>query len=599
MQERLAEALEVAVRTARAAGEMLRAEFHRPGGPRGAHGHAPIDEEIEQLIRHNLGEAFPSCSFLGEEQGLHGSADAPWGWVVDPNDGTQAFLDGFRGSAISIALIHRGLPVLGVVHAPLAPDDAGDLVAWAEGLPLTRNGQEVERAALPAQLDSGQVVLVSHDAVRSPLANARCVHPARFRAVPSIAWRLALVAVGEGDAAVSINGPSAWDLAGGHALLRAVGGDIVDENGRKVRYDGSFFGHRVVGGAPAFARSLAERDWTGVFRSEPADPLSERFPQARLQPGRAIADAGLLRRAQGCLLGQVAGDALGSLVEFSSAAAIERQHPGGVGELADGGFWNTIAGQPTDDSEMALLLARTLVEGADLDAIRGAYAAWLESGPFDVGNTTRSGILGTPLESSQANGGLMRASPLAIFGHRLPVEELAELARAECAITHPHPACRDASAAFVIATAHAIRHGTGPVAAWQAALGWAKAADAHPLVVEALELAEHEPPASYERNIGWVKIALQNAFYQLLHAGSFREGVQRTVEAGGDTDTNGAIAGALLGAVYGRDAVPLTWRRAIFACRPFPGTGRPRPRSFWPVDVLELAERLLLAGGDR
>lgn len=68
-----------------------------------------------------------------------------------------------------------------------------------------------------------------------------------------------------------------------------------------------------------------------------------------------------LSRAQGCLLGQLAGDALGSLVEFQSPEEIRRSYPEGVRELADGGTWNTIAGQPTDDSEMAMLLARMLI----------------------------------------------------------------------------------------------------------------------------------------------------------------------------------------------------------------------------------------------
>jgi hypothetical protein len=57
----------------------------------------------------------------------------------------------------------------------------------------------------------------------------------------------------------------------------------------------------------------------------------------------------------------LAGDALGSAVEFRTAADIARDHPRGVTTLTDGGTWNLIAGQPTDDSEMALALARSLV----------------------------------------------------------------------------------------------------------------------------------------------------------------------------------------------------------------------------------------------
>jgi ADP-ribosyl-[dinitrogen reductase] hydrolase len=119
-------------------------------------------------------------------------------------------------------------------------------------------------------------------------------------------------------------------------------------------------------------------------------------------------------------------------------------------------------------------------------------------------------------------------------------------------------------------------------------------------VLEALQAAQQEPPRDYYRNQGWVLIALQNAFYQLLHASSLEEGIMQSVMAGGDTDTNAAIAGALLGAVYGREAVPWSWRQRILTCRPiagFPEIHHPRPESFWPVDALELAEQLLLAGG--
>ena len=64
---------------------------------------------------------------------------------------------------------------------------------------------------------------------------------------------------------------------------------------------------------------------------------------------------------------------------------------------------------------------------------------------------------------------------------------------------------------------------------------------------------------------------------------------------GGDTDTNGAIAGALLGAVYGLEALPAQWLDSILSCRPQRGRNvhQPRPQEYWPVDVLTLAETLL------
>ncbi|MFZ2089896.1 MAG: ADP-ribosylglycohydrolase family protein [Desulfobaccales bacterium] len=69
-----------------------------------------------------------------------------------------------------------------------------------------------------------------------------------------------------------------------------------------------------------------------------------------------------------------------------------------------------------------------------------------------------------------------------------------------------------------------------------------------------------------------------------------------TVAQEGDTDTNAAICGALLGTVYGREAIPDQWVRCLLNCRPaagLPHVRHPRPEWFWPVDALELAERLV------
>ena len=98
-------------------------------------------------------------------------------------------------------------------------------------------------------------------------------------------------------------------------------------------------------------------------------------------------------------------------------------------ELADGGVWDTLAGQPTDDSEMALALARSLIRNGEfsLNDIRAAYVRWYESGPFDIGHTTRCGLAGRPMTDSQGNGALMRISPLGIFGWQSTPEELAKL----------------------------------------------------------------------------------------------------------------------------------------------------------------------------
>jgi fructose-1,6-bisphosphatase/inositol monophosphatase family enzyme len=174
-------ALATAIAAAREAGECLRADLHRPEGPRGAIDKADADTEAEHLIRARLLEELPGSGFLGEETGrVEARAGEPL-WLVDPNDGTRDYLRGRRGSAVSIALLVESRPRLGVVYAFSYPDDRGDLFAWAEGCgPVTRNGRPAER--LPARpLGSGDVVLVSSAGDNDAVGNLGCVSPARFR----------------------------------------------------------------------------------------------------------------------------------------------------------------------------------------------------------------------------------------------------------------------------------------------------------------------------------------------------------------------------------------------------------------------------------
>jgi ADP-ribosyl-[dinitrogen reductase] hydrolase len=322
-----------------------------------------------------------------------------------------------------------------------------------------------------------------------------------------------------------------------------------------------------------------------------------------------------LSRAQGCLAGQIAGDSLGSLVEFETASSIEHRYPGGVRLLSHGGTWDTIAGQPTDDSELALALARSLalLGKYDAEAVAQAYARWFVSAPFDIGGTTRAALSPAAAaartgrgvadaaqkaanRSSQANGALMRSSPLGIFGVRLTFADLASFARADASLTHPHPACQDSNVVYTAAIRYAIQIGPPPEGIYAYTVGMLESNCLDPTVRRCIRQAESDAPTNYEQQQGWVLTALQNAFYQLLHAPNVEEGVVDTVRRGGDTDTNGAITGALLGAVYGLEALPRQWLDSILSCRPQKGrrdVHRPRPQEYWPVDVLTLAETLL------
>jgi ADP-ribosyl-[dinitrogen reductase] hydrolase len=577
------------VEAVREAGDLLRAEFHRPGGPRGRGSHAVIDGEIDGFLRGRL-LGLHDVGWLSEEGGRKLSASQDI-WIVDPHDGTSAFLKGLRGSSISVALLRAGRPVLGVVYAPLAPDDRGDLFFWTEGSALRRNGLELfprPQASMPDRT----VVAMNEQAADYAAANGRVLGPTRFLAMPSIAYRLALAAAGDVDAAVAVGRLAAWDVAGGHALLRGSLGEVTDMRGRHLTYDEGAAVDGCIGGTPLVVRDLLRSDMRQALGKSST-------PCNAARPVRRTSMPGALSRAQGVFLGQFAGDAVGSAVEFQSASSIAEAWPAGLHGPIDGGTWNTIAGQPTDDSELALALARSIARrgGYDPDDVRHSYVRWLTSDPFDIGGTTSASLNAlkagrTASNDSEANGSLMRISPIGVLHAGDPARAAVDAAT-DSALTHPSPVCRAACASFAAAIAVAVAGGDRE-AMWAAACAHSGAEP----VRERLVAARAAAPTDFEHQQGWVLTALQNAFFRLMRGDGVAAAILHTVAEGGDTDTNAAIAGALVGAVEGRDGVPLAWRNLVLSCRPMRELGHhlPRPTEYWPDDALDLAEALLVLG---
>lgn len=308
----------------------------------------------------------------------------------------------------------------------------------------------------------------------------------------------------------------------------------------------------------------------------------------------------IVRRARGALLGQAIGDALGTTVEFQDAESIAKRYPNGLRDLIGGGPFGLLPGQITDDTELALALARSLVQKGryDDDAVANAYAEWYRSGPFDIGGTTAKAFGGQgsaeqmrarASRESQANGSLMRQSPLGIFGWQLDPDALADLACRDSTLSHPHPACQEACVAFTHAIAFAIRTGVGPTDVYEETLRFmhGRPAASRSGVLEAIANARDHAPRDFQHQMGWVLTALQNAFYRLLHSPSVEEALVQTVVQGGDTDTNACIAGALVGAVWGENGIPARWISTLLACQ------SPRPLSYSCHDLPELAEALM------
>lgn len=299
----LAQVLPAAVAAVEAEGARLLEEFHRPEGPRGARASAPIDTEMEERLCAAL-QAIVPCTFGGEETGTTPGTLPGYAWLVDPQDGTSEFISGKRGSAVAVALLRGSEAVLGIVHSPNAPDRGHDTIAWAAHLPhLLRNGAPVNVDLSRKRLEAGELCFATASTAQRPEGFSRAFAPARYVAMPSIAYRLARVAAGDGVATLSIHPVNEYDIAAGLALVRAAKGVVRDAEGKEIVLQGSAEA-RVTGcyaGAPHATDHLLGVDWKAIER-EPRQPARVALGYPRKNLGARLS------RASGCLAGMVIGD---------------------------------------------------------------------------------------------------------------------------------------------------------------------------------------------------------------------------------------------------------------------------------------------------
>ncbi|MBP3730186.1 MAG: ADP-ribosylglycohydrolase family protein [Mailhella sp.] len=309
----------------------------------------------------------------------------------------------------------------------------------------------------------------------------------------------------------------------------------------------------------------------------------------------------MIDKSRGCLVGQLVGDALGSQAEFLSSRQIIKFFPDGLREISISCSWDTLPGQITDDSEMALALARTLIKTKKYDqqATRRAYLEWLRSDPFDCGNTVRSALHGKPNPYSQANGALMRISPLGIWGIHQDRKTVWQAAKEDALLTHIHPICQQVNQIFVTLIVEAICSKKNGVDLYKDLCLHPENYCSDPFLPEVevcIEKAETDKPVLDSAKNGWVLLAFQNALYQLNHARTFEQALVDSVMGGGDTDTNGAICGALMGAVFGYESIPEAWSSKVLNCKPDKAHNAkyPRPKYFWATDALTIVDVLMV-----
>lgn len=196
---------------------------------------SPVSEAdlaVDRFLTGRLRPARPEYAWMSEE-----TADDPARlaarrvFIVDPIDGTVAFLKGRPHFTISAAVVEGDAPVAAAVYNPLTEEcftatrGAG---AWLNGRPIRVSDRD---------LLEGCRMLASKTTLRSPCWGGAPWPPMTVETPNSMAYRIALVACGAFDASVSLSATHDWDLAAADLIVREAGGFISSHEGKILRYN--------------------------------------------------------------------------------------------------------------------------------------------------------------------------------------------------------------------------------------------------------------------------------------------------------------------------------------------------------------------------
>lgn len=276
-------------------------------------------------------------------------------------------------------------------------------------------------------------------------------------------------------------------------------------------------------------------------------------------------------RAIGMVIGAAVGDALGAPFEFKPSGVYRRTFPepvlDGLCEMIGGGYLDWEPGEFTDDTQMALALAESILEAGTFDpeTTWRWFTTWAETAP-DVGSTTAASLshetwrdVQVDTSASSANGALMRAFVQAAAFIEQPHKTVRDIVLRQSALTHPHPVS-----------------GWGAWIAVEMCRQFIDGTDAFNDLDTLIESLPDEyrgrfakllspswnPHQPHESN-GSVWGCLAQAVWAVRSTTNYHDAVVAAVDLGDDADTVACVAGALAGARYGLEAIPQRWRWVV------------------------------------
>jgi len=216
------------------------------------------------------------------------------------------------------------------------------------------------------------------------------------------------------------------------------------------------------------------------------------------------------------------------------------------------------------------------------DSIAKYYKQWILSNPFDIGNTTRSAFFNLKIfetnlakeaqtssmnynQDSLSNGSFMRSSPLAVYCRHLNTEDTEKVVIQDVSMTHPNPIIHQTETMYILCLSHLIQHPKDREGALKRVFEYAENCNeaSKSWIADAFDDNKAMPGNPY---MGFAKIAFDHSFRELRKNDiDFHAAMTSVLLLGGDTDTNAAIVGAMIGAYVGYNDLPKDWKDKVEA----------------------------------
>jgi myo-inositol-1(or 4)-monophosphatase len=217
------------------AGRIIRSYFGSSTFDIASKGHdnpvTSVDLEADAAIRAVLTREFPDYGWLSEETADDSERlSRRRVWIVDPLDGTKEFIARIPEFSVAVALVEDGLPVVGVTYNPIREE-----MYWAaKGTGCFVDSRRLH-VSIVADLQHARLLASRSEVARGewkPYESLAIINP-----TGSVAYKLALVAAGIGDATLSRTPKSEWDVAAGAALIAEAGGRMTEIDGSEMRFN--------------------------------------------------------------------------------------------------------------------------------------------------------------------------------------------------------------------------------------------------------------------------------------------------------------------------------------------------------------------------